>query len=258
MNIENNILKKFEYISLDDLKKVQLLDRKDTKYVFNQNQLPELLDQLKSSYQILKINDVCEFSYENIYFDTDNFLFYNQHHNQNRNRYKVRFRKYSTTNDCFFEIKIKNNKNRTIKKRLQVNNINNTLNNTEKQLVLKITGQSPNKLSKKIQIQFNRITLSDYDFKERLTIDTNLLVKNDKNSTFLSPLVISEIKQIKYNPKSYYIQILRKLNIPELRFSKYCVGMLHTYKKIKYNRFKPVLLQMNKILEQNKLLIGEN
>jgi len=40
-----------------------------------------------------------------------NFLFYNQHHNENRKRYKVRLRKYSNNNKSFFEIKIKNNKN---------------------------------------------------------------------------------------------------------------------------------------------------
>jgi len=38
------------------------------------------------------------------------------------------------------------------------------------------------------------------------------------------------------------------LKIPEMRFSKYCMGMLHINKEIKYNRFKPKLLQINKIL----------
>jgi len=43
---------------------------------------------------------------------------------------------------------------------------------------------------------------------------------------------------------------LRSLKIPEMRFSKYCMGMLHVNKGIKYNRFKPKLLQINKILTQ--------
>jgi hypothetical protein len=60
----------------------------------------------------------------------------------------------------------------------------------------------------------------------------------------------AEIKQKKYNPKSDFIQILRNHKIPEMRFSKYCMGMLHVNKKIKYNRFKPKLLQINKILTQ--------
>ena len=58
----------------------------------------------------------------------------------------------------------------------------------------------------------------------------------------------TEIKQNKYHPKSDFIQILREMRIPEMRFSKYCMGILHIYKKIKYNRFKPKLTQINKIL----------
>ena len=250
MKTDKSNLTDFNFISLDDLKKVQLLNRQDTKFVFNQTNLPGLLEKLKPSYQVLKINDICSFTYENQYFDTDDFLFYLQHHNEKRSRFKVRFRKYSATNDCFFEIKMKNNKNRTIKKRMRVNNINNMLGDKEKQLVSKITGLSPQKLKPKLEIQFSRITLADNEFTERLTIDTNLSVKNGTDSMIFNQLVISEIKQIKYNPKSNYIQTLRNLKIPEMRFSKYCMGMLHVYKKIKYNRFKPKLIQINKILTQ--------
>ena len=45
-------------------------------------------------------------------------------------------------------------------------------------------------------------------------------------------------------------KIVRNLKIPEMRFSKYCMGMLHVNKEVKYNRFKPKLLQINKILNQ--------
>ena len=250
MNTENYNLSHFNFISLDDLKKVRLLDRKDTKFVFNKSKLPVLLDKIKSSYQVLNIEGVRNFTYENTYFDTDDFLFYQQHHNEKRNRFKVRFRKYSTTEDCYFEIKMKNNKNRTIKNRMQVDGMNNILGDTENQLIEKITGLSPKNLNPKISILFSRITLADNEYNERLTIDTGLSVKNGKNSMIFDQLVISEIKQKKYNPKSDYIQTLRNLKIPEMRFSKYCMGMLHVYKKIKYNRFKPKLIQINKILTQ--------
>jgi len=250
LNSEKFNLTDYNFISLDDLQKVRLLDRQDTKFVFNKTNLPVLLDKIKSSYQVLNIQGVNNFTYENTYFDTDDFLFYQQHHNEKRNRFKVRFRKYSTTNDCYFEIKIKNNKNRTIKKRIQVDGMNNILGDTENQLISKIIGLSPQKLKPKLSIQFSRITLADNNFNERLTIDTGLSVKNGTNSMLFDQLVISEIKQIKYNPKSDYIQTLRNLKIPEMRFSKYCMGMLHVYKKIKYNRFKPKLIQINKILTQ--------
>ena len=243
-----NLLKDHQTLSLDELEKVKLLDRQDTKFVFNQVQLPLILDKIKPFYRILEINNDLLFTYENTYFDTDDFLFYNQHHNEKRERYKVRFRKYSSNSNTFFEIKIKNNKNRTVKKRLMVDEMNGYLGEREIELVSNIIGLQPNKLTTKLNIQFSRITLADNSFNERLTIDTNLSAKNGACSKIFNKLVISEIKQKKYNPKSQYIQILRDLRIPEMRFSKYCMGMLHVNKEIKYNRFKPKLLHINKIL----------
>ena len=249
-SIFHNLLNDLQTISLDDLDKVKLLDRKDTKFVFNQDQLPSILEKVKPYYRILEINNSLLFNYDNIYFDTHDFLFYNQHHNEHRQRFKVRLRKYSNNNKSYFEIKIKNNKNRTVKKRMLVDEMNKCLGEQEKNLVFKIIGLPANQLSPILNIQFSRITLTDNNFSERLTIDTNLSVQNGTSSKIFDQLAISEIKQKKYNPKSDFVQILRNLKIPEMRFSKYCMGMLHVNKEIKYNRFKPKLLQINKILTQ--------
>ena len=131
-----------------------------------------------------------------------------------------------------------------------VDGMNKCLGEQEKNLVSEIIGLPPNQLAPILKIQFSRITLTDNNFSERLTIDTNLSVKNGTSSKIFDQLAISEIKQKKYNPKSDFVQILRNMKIPEMRFSKYCMGMLHVNKEIKYNRFKPKLLQINKILTQ--------
>jgi hypothetical protein len=131
-----------------------------------------------------------------------------------------------------------------------VNEMNNHLGQQEENLVSEIIGLPPNQLAPILNIQFSRITLTDNNFSERLTIDTNLSVKNGTSNKIFDQLAISEIKQKKYNPKSDIIQILRNLKIPDMRFSKYCMGMLRVNKEIKYNRFKPKLLQINKILTQ--------
>ena len=248
--MDNLKLSEFNSISLKDLDKVQLLNRKDTKFVFSQNKLLQLLDRLKPFYRILEIEGKRTFIYDNTYFDTDEFFFYTQHHNECRKRFKVRHRKYCETNDQYFEIKIKDNKNRTIKKRLKINNGNGHFGEEEKRLISETIGLSPQHLIPKLNMQFSRITLADKSFSERLTIDTNLSVLNGTGSKMFDQLVISEIKQKKYNPKSNFIRILRNLKIPEMRFSKYCMGMLHVNRGIKYNRFKPKLLRINKILTQ--------
>jgi len=248
--MDNLKLSEFNSISLKDLDKVQLLNRKDTKFVFSQNKLLQLLDRLKPFYRILEIEGKRTFIYDNTYFDTDEFFFYTQHHNECRKRFKVRHRRYCETNDQYFEIKIKDNKNRTIKKRLKINDGNGHFGEEEKRLISETIGLSPQHLIPKLNMQFSRITLADKSFSERLTIDTNLSVLNGTGSKMFDQLVISEIKQKKYNPKSNFIRILRNLKIPEMRFSKYCMGMLHVNRGIKYNRFKPKLLQINKILTQ--------
>ena len=248
--MDNLKLSEFNSISLKDLDKVQLLNRKDTKFVFSQNKLLQLLDRLKPFYRILEIEGKRTFIYDNTYFDTDEFFFYTQHHNECRKRFKVRHRKYCETNDQYFEIKIKDNKNRTIKKRLKINDGNGHFSEEEKRLISETIGLSPQHLITKLNMKFSRITLADKSFSERLTIDTNLSVLNGTGSKMFDQLVISEIKQKKYNPKSNFIRILRNLKIPEMRFSKYCMGMLHVNRGIKYNRFKPKLLRINKILTQ--------
>ena len=246
-----NLLNHFQTVSLDDLDRVRLLDRQDTKFVFNQIDLPHILEKLKPFYRILEINNDRVYTYDTTYFDTDDFQFYVQHHNGSRNRFKVRFRRYSSNKKLFFEIKIKNNKNRTIKKRLKVDEINKDLGDLEGDLVSKIIGLSPSQLTPKLELKFSRITLTDNNFNERLTIDANLSAKNGTSNKLFDQLIISEIKQNKYNPKSDFIRILRNLKIQEMRFSKYCMGLLHVNNNLKYNRFKPRLVQINKILAQS-------
>ena len=241
-------LSDFNSISLEDLDKVQLLNRKDTKFVFSQSKLLQLLDRLKPFYRILEIEGKRIFVYDNTYFDTDEFFFYTQHHNECRKRFKVRYRKYCETNEQYFEIKVKDNKNRTIKNRFRSSNRNGDFVEEEKRLISEKTGLLPQHLIPSLDIQFSRITLADNNFNERLTIDTNLAIKNGIISNIFDQLAVSEIKQKKYDPKSDFIQILRDLRIQEMRFSMYCMGMLHVHKDIRYNRFKPKLLRINKIL----------
>ena len=92
------------------------------------------------------------------------------------------------------------------------------------------------------------MTFIDNNSSERLTIDTNLEVKNDLDAICYDQLVVCEIKQKKYNPKSSFIRIVRDLNIQEMKFSKYCIGLVNLKTDIKYNRFKEKTLYLDKII----------
>jgi len=83
------------------------------------------LEDLRAYYRILDINGVRQNQYDSIYFDTPDLDLYHLHHNDRKNRFKIRYRKYVDSNLSFFELKMKNNKYRTIKKRFKTKDIQN-------------------------------------------------------------------------------------------------------------------------------------
>lgn len=245
------ILSSFQPVSLKGMNKIKLLNRQDTKFIFNFKKLPSLLEQLKDNYYVLEVENHRIAQYESLYFDTDDLRFYTQHHNGKLNRHKVRYRCYVDSNTCYFEIKLKSNKGRTIKSRIKKKKINEIKGKKAKELLRKNIAINPGDLSVKLLIHFSRITLAHKDFSERVTIDTNLHFKNGNIEKPLLELIIAEVKQDKVSLSSPFIQLMRKEKIQPMRLSKYCIGTILTNENIKYNRFKSKLLTINKITHGN-------
>ena len=107
MNI-NSYLDKFNSVSLDEVKNVKLMHRMDQKFVFQINDLSDLLTKLHSSYNVLEVDGEKVQTYKTLYFDTKDKLFFLQHHNSRVNRNKVRFREYVGSGLVFLEVKLKN------------------------------------------------------------------------------------------------------------------------------------------------------
>ena len=95
---------------------------------------------MRNFYKVLEIDNERVHSYRSLYYDTDDRKFYLDHHNQRVNRNKVRFREYVGSKLTYLEIKRKNNKGKTIKKRTKVNNIPKVLNEREQEYIKKIIG----------------------------------------------------------------------------------------------------------------------
>ena len=53
--------------------------------------------------------------------------------------------------------------------------------------------------------------MSDKNFKERVTIDTQINVKKNELSKSFDRLVIAEVKQDSYNSKSEFFKILKNI-----------------------------------------------
>ena len=160
------LISDFSPITLDEMDDVKLMSRTDTKFAFNANKLPLLLKKLIPFYRVLTIDGKLIHEYKSLYYDTDDRKFYIDHHNQRVNRNKIRFREYVESGLTFLEIKLKNNKKRTIKKRMKVDAITRELSEEHKKYIKKIIGKKL-EVNAKQWINFSRITLVHKTQKER-------------------------------------------------------------------------------------------
>ena len=243
----SQIIGSFSPISLDEMDGVKLMNRTDTKFAFKLDTLPVLLEKMQSFYRVLSIKDKLIHNYKSLYYDTIDRKFYLDHHNRRVNRNKIRFREYVGSDLTFLEIKRKNNKGRTIKKRIKVPKISDKLTLEQKQYINKIVGQDIN-VEAKQWINFSRITFVHKVQKERLTIDIDLTFNNKESSGDLKKIVIAEVKQERMSRSlSDFMKIAKELHILPIRISKYCMSTLELNPKLKQNRFKEKKIFINKL-----------
>jgi len=162
----------------------------------------------------------------------------------------MRYRKYVDSGLSFFEIKFKNNKGRTIKKRVRTQDIWSYLDQEAIELIHKTSSIDETKYFHSIDINFDRLTLAEKNYKERATIDLGLhYIANGKNVGY-EQLVIAELKQEKADRRSPLTSCLKEHGILPYKISKYCLGMLSCYEGLKHNRFKSKLRTVEKIISQ--------
>ena len=237
MNEISKITATFSPIKLAEMDNVKLMSRSDTKFAFKISKLPELLNQMMPFYRVLEIKGKFIHDYKSLYFDTDDRKFYLDHHNGRVNRNKVRFREYVGSDLTFLEIKRKNNKGKTIKKRIKVDSINDDLSVKQKEYIHSIIGSNII-LNSKQWINFSRITFVHKVHKERLTIDINLNFKEKDRRGDLNQIAIGEVKQERMSRLSDFMRIAKELHILPIRISKYCMSTLELNPELKQNRFK--------------------
>lgn len=239
-------LNKFETITLSEMDDVKLMSRTDTKFVFNFLRLPEFLEKLSPFYKVLLIDGNLIHDYKSLYFDTEDRKFYIEHHNRRVNRNKIRFREYVGSGLTFLEIKLKNNKGKTIKKRIKVDSISEEITKKQQRYIHKIIGY-PIEVSAKQWINFSRVTFVHKTQKERLTMDVNLTFNNKKDEGDLKNIVIAEVKQERMSRSSDFMRVAKEMSILPMRLSKYCMSTLSLNPKLKKNRFKEKSLFINKL-----------
>ena len=230
------ILRKCNEHSLEDQRRIDLLNRFDIKFVLPVTILPELLQRFATTHTVLKDSGHGVFTYENTYFDTPLWNLYKQHHNGKLNRFKYRHRHYLETDIAFLEIKQKTNKRRTLKRRIpwrcthpiDLPNVNFSL-------------------EAKLYINYRRITLWHHETGERLTLDFDILYQRlaSKKKVEMPSIMIAEVKHANYAKSSAFVKEMKVLRYYPQSISKYCLGVCLTDDGcLKYNRFKRLMSKL--------------
>jgi len=236
----------FNPIRLDEINQLKLLRRIDKKFVMPVSNLEALLNSVKDHYQIMEIGGDRDFEYHTSYFDTTELNLYLNHQNQKLNRFKIRIRTYKISDKTFLEVKQKNNKGRTIKSRIEIDN-KHKLNDAHYEFIESVVPLNGYKLEKSAENSFKRITLVSFETLERITIDYDLRFWTPDSIIELPYVSIVEVKRDRAGTTSPVVQTLKDFKVYPRGFSKYCMGLTYLYPNLKQNSFKKNKLFLKKL-----------
>jgi hypothetical protein len=238
-------------VSLEALnRKAPMLTRLDNKYVLHQRVLEQAGEAIGRHFDVLEIGARRAFTYETCYFDDAELRCYHDHRQGRRQRFKVRVRRYPDDNLCFVEVKLKDKRGVTVKRRLAIAPSQyGRLDELAMQHVLhshhELYGRElARSLAPTLEVRYERMTLVAKDGGERLTIDRRLEFSAGSRWHVADPeLLIVETKS--RNGNGVADRILRAQHQhPTAHCSKYCVGMNLTGVVQNRNKFLPALRKL--------------
>ncbi len=243
-------LSRFATISLDTLNsKAAMLERLDNKYIVPADRLRPAFESFAQLFDVLEIDGKRAFTYATDYFDDPDTQAYYDHHQGRRKRCKVRIRNYVDAGFSYLEVKLKDVRDATVKKRLKLAQSSRSL--CDESLAFIDACHSDlygvplgRKLTPVIGIEYERITLVARQGGERMTIDTRLAFRAANMEREAGPdMFILETKSAKGN--GIADKILRAEHLhPTNSCSKYCVGMAALGLVNRHNRFLPAMRKL--------------
>lgn len=221
-----------------------LLDRQETKYVVPVPRLDEVLVTMAEEFDVLTIDGLRSFTYDTVYFDTDDLAAYHQHAFGRRRRLKVRSRCYVDSGLTYFEVKTKGSRDRTVKRRMRYDRELHGSMNVEAWMFLRrcidraggSTGRLPTEPT--LAMRFQRHTLVGKGRPERVTIDEHLRFVADDGTAVAAPhrTVIVEVKSP--DGRGRTDALFRAAGIRGARCSKYCIGLNLVRDDLRGNAFR--------------------
>lgn len=243
-------LSRFGTISLEGLNtKAAMLERLDNKYIVPANRLLPAFQAFADLFDVLEIDGKRAFTYATDYFDDPEARGYYDHHQGRRKRCKVRIRNYVDAGFSYLEVKLKDVRDATVKKRLKLPRPARSLcadslafiDACHSELYGTPLGRQ---LMPVIGMEYERITLVAREGGERMTIDTRMAFRAANMQREAGPdMFILETKSARGN--GIADKILRAEHLhPTNSCSKYCVGMAALGLVERHNRFLPAMRKL--------------
>jgi hypothetical protein len=247
----------FRPISLKALNaKAAMLERLDNKYVVRMPQMTAAVADLAPLFDVLEIDGRRSFTYETCYFDDPARRSYHDHHQGRRQRMKVRVRRYADAALCFVEVKLKDRRGITVKKRMPYDPARygmldeSALRHVREAWEALYGRPFDQPLEPVLHMRYRRVTLVAREGGERMTIDTGIQFFGadglDGAQTCRSTgddVFIVETKSAHGHGIADTI-MRRHHQHPTPSCSKYCVGMSVLGKVQRFNRFRPALRKL--------------
>lgn len=242
----------FDPVSLDQLNaKAAMLERLDNKYVVRAAVLQQAMEGLVRHFDVLEIDGLRSFTYDTCYFDDEQLHCYLDHHQGRRKRCKVRVRHYTDAGLCFVEVKLKDRRGVTVKKRLKTQpDLYGLLDSAAREHIERsyrhLYGDPfPLQLQRVMDMRYRRVTLVAREGGERMTIDGGIeFSSHGRIRRTDADVFVVETKSA--NANGLADRILRQLHQhPTNSCSKYCVGMAALDLAPRHNRFLPALRKLN-------------
>ncbi|MFP5397134.1 MAG: polyphosphate polymerase domain-containing protein [Gammaproteobacteria bacterium] len=241
----------FAPVSLEALNaKAAMLERRDHKYVVRADALRALVRDLAPGFDVLEIDGRRSFTYETCYFDDPELRSYHDHHQGRRQRMKVRVRRYADTAQCFVEVKLKDRRGVTVKRRMpyapeKFGTLDAQALDHVRRCHEAMYGRPFERaLAPVLRMSYRRTTLVARAGGERTTIDSAIRFHGrDAGRAPDDDLFIVETKSARGHGLADAV-LRRHHQHPTTGCSKYCVGLGAIGAVDRFNRFRTALRRL--------------
>lgn len=237
----------------------ELLVRRDSKHIVSDADLPRIVASLGGEALVLRkdpARPVDATGYRTRYFDTEDLRSYRDHAMGRRRRYKVRVRRYIDSSDTFFEVKARLPMSQTEKSRWPVaaNDARRLFGSGDPlpaahaelvaDTVRALYGRVADRpLLATVDMTFDRTTIFLPRSRERVTIDSNLVVRDVASERTVEADPGMHIIEVKSPGRRGDVErALLRAGIRALSVSKYCIALsVLRADEHRANRWRPAM-----------------